>query len=234
MRTTFWLLTMGAAAWLGWNSLTAGGSPLYAAFRATGAAPTGYAINDWVVVPDGAGASALKAAAKELATATGVPGPVHETHGATWVKWTAGSVDGSVATRVIAERLLSGADYLVIDRSVTGGLTDYREAAKATFSRLSPYGSVHQNLTLIGTVPGRLTPPAERRLLGLVLTTAGGTEVNSVADREIVSLSAYAPHLGPGLTYSGRRVNLEAALSYNPETDSTEVLVGSPVITVTY
>jgi hypothetical protein len=234
MRTGLAVLVLAAALWLGWRTLLTGGPPLYTAFQATGAAPSGYAVNDWVEWPALTPQPALAAAAAALAADMGIAGPLRPTHGPGWVKWGRERQVGSVETQVLAERLLSGTAYLVVNRAVDAGFVDFPPAIQATRARLTPYGLVHQNITLMGSLPGRLTQGDERALLARTLRAVGAREVWSTLDGNLVSLSAYAPALGSGLSYRGRAVNLEVALSYDPQDDATEVLVGSPVITVTY
>jgi hypothetical protein len=228
-----WLLTMGLVAWLTARSLLSP-APLYGVFQASGAEAVGYAINDWVVLEPGTTTAPLSAYDARLARALGVTAPPRRTVGAGWVKWSAARSTGSVATTTLAEQLASGRVYLVVDRSVGGGLQGFQEALTATAALLRPFGPVHTNVTVIGSMPGRWLGARARAVIGRMLAAGGAREVNAITATNLVSLSAYGDRLGPALHYGRHRVNLEIAFAYDPLTRTTAVLVGSPVITVTY
>lgn len=237
MRCRAWKAVMVGLPFLAlmWHAAPAP-NPLTTALRAAGAAPSGYSLNDWVEVsPSGVWPPAVvDATVVRVGRAFGCRGPVVRSRGRDYQKWQVSCRIGSIATRVVVERLTSGGVYMVVDRAVSGGLIDLAASVRAARLALAPWGTVHAGLTLEGWRPGLLSRRATRRLVARALTAVGGREVNAMEAREWVSVSAYAPQAGPPLMVQHRPVDLEVAVVRNVARRRTEVLVGSPLIAITY
>lgn len=232
MRKGLWLLPISLAIWAGYQAFHAT-APIYRAFKATGALATGYALNVWVELPTDRAGHPL-GYAKTLAQGLHMPGMVKRQAGPGWIKDSVADTVGSVTTQVVAERLATGATYIVVDRSVRGGLQALQENVAVLHRSLTPYGRPHASVTLIGSVPGQLTTRRVRQLMAQALRAVNAVQIDAVKTREMVSVTAFSPLISETLMMQNRRIDLELAETFNPQSDQTEILVGSPVITVTY
>lgn len=230
MRFVFWGLAALVAAAL-WVRATPSAPGLTAAFSATGARAEGYSLNDWVTVPGGRDLPPL---ARAVARRLGVDARPVATRGPGWRKVTVTGTVGSVVTRVVAERLASGSTYLVVDRAASGGFAGLAENRDLLARVLSPYGPVHAAVTLEGTLPRPFSPRAAAALVDRVFRHVGARRENGVTGRTWVSVAGYVPGLPAPLSLQGRPVNFQCAAVAGARPGTTEVLVGSPVITVAY
>ncbi|MCL8208143.1 MAG: YwmB family TATA-box binding protein [Actinomycetia bacterium] len=231
MRLVFWGLAALVAAAL-WVRATPARPGLTAAFAATGAQAVGYSLNDWVALPNSA--ADLAGLARGVARRLGVGAAPVASRGPGWRKVTVRGTAGSATTQVVAERVASGMTYLVVDRAVAGGFYGLAENQQRIAQVLSAYGSLHQAVTLEGTVRRPFTPTAAAALVDRAFRRLGAQRVNGVAGRRLVSVAGYAPGLLAPLSLAGRPVDFQCAAVAGGQPGTMEVLVGSPVITVTY
>jgi len=203
--------------------------------RASGAAPAGYTVSDWVqVAPPKAESLPLPATLEAIGTELGCRDPVQTTTASTFVRWTVRCQSGTVATRLTAERFADGTVYLVVDRAVAGTLANLSWTEAVAQAVLNPWHPVHASVTVEGWLPGLLSRSGARAVVARVLGAVGAREVNGVAAREWVSVTGYGPRCGPSLRLGRQPVNLEVAVVRDLVTHRTEVLVGMPLIAVTY
>lgn len=229
-----WALAMGVVLVGGYRAVFSG-TPEYQVFQASGARPSGYALSDWVTLsPAQVKGQSLFSLASGVATAVHLRVALNRSSGPNWENVTGVKTAGDVATKLVAERLASGAIYLVLDRSVNGGFQGLQESEHILSQALARYGPEHENVTLIGTLPGRVGTARIRHLLERMLRTAQAKEVDSIHQPALTSLTAYSPRLSGRLRLAQAWVNLECAFAYNPGQHDTEILVGSPIITITY
>lgn len=232
--TVLWALVMGAVVIGGYRAVLSRSSE-YQVFQASGAHPSGYALSDWVMLsPAQAKGHSLFSLAREMAHAVHLRVALNRSSGPNWENVSGATTVGTVATKVVAERLASGAVYLVLDRSVRGGFQGLQESQNILAATLARYGPEHQNVTLIGTLSGQIAPARMRQVLGRMLKTGQAKEINSVSRPLLTSLTAYSPLMAERLRLDKGWVNLQCAFAYNPKMHDTEILVGSPIITVTY
>jgi hypothetical protein len=237
MRGGLVVLSVTAVVVLG-GWLVGGGrqpEPAVTGLRASGAAPAGYTVSDWVEVPPvRAETLPLPATLQAIGDELGCRNPVRTTTAATFVRWNVRCQVGAVATRLTAERFADGTVYLVVDRAVAGTLANLSWTAAVAEAVLTPWHPVHAGVTVEGWIPGLVSRSAARALVANVLGSLGAHEVNGVAAQEWVSVAAYGPRCGPSLSLGRQPVNLEVAVVRDLVNRRTEVLVGTPLIAVTY
>lgn len=88
-------------------------------------------------------------------------------------------------------------------------------------------------VNVVGRLPGR---DWGRRLhiLSTLLAGRAAREADGVTSGPYVSVTADAGNGGPTVLVAGKPVNVQVALTYDTSTASTEVTVGSPLISITY
>jgi hypothetical protein len=231
MRFVFWGLAALVALAL-WVRATPAGPDLRAAFAATEARPDGYSLNDWVTV--GGSRTDLTVLAKTVGARLGIHTRPVSSRGAGWRKVTLTQTVGSVATRVVAERVPSGSTYVVVDRAASGGFAGLAESRALVARVLSFYGPVHAAVTLEGTLPRPFTPREATVLVDRVFRRMAARRESGVTGRRLVSVAGYVPGWPGSLSLEGRPVNFQCAAVVGARPGTTEVLIGSPVITVTY
>lgn|GEM_PF-5958380 len=170
--------------------------------------------------------------AERIGRALGIAGPVHLIVRPTYARATA----GTTLTHLVVETLTLGphASETVysVDRTLASMPTESDLGALATpltILGLTPETSVN----LVGSLPGSMW---EKRL-GLLRHMLAGRAVREAAGvttGPYVSVTADAPGGGPATLVAGRAVNVQVALTYDTSAGSTEVTVGSPLISITY
>jgi hypothetical protein len=219
-----------------WAGRTPGSlGPLLTTFRASGANAAGYSINDWVVLPPARTTrSALDRLARAMAARAGCQSQVRlqSLSGALRAR-TSCPVPGGTLT-LTAEAVTARGRYLVADETVAGSFPALSANRTRVRELLAQFGPVHESLTLEGTLPGLANAARDRLLLSRVLAAGHAREVNGERGREWVSVSAYAPGLGHFVTTQSQRINLELAVVREPGARTTLVLVGFPLIAITY
>lgn len=130
--------------------------------------------------------------------------------------------------------LRPGAETLLVADAVVGpgSLATAEERLAGTFRRLGLRPRIE--VTVRGSRPGRLDRFRRRKLVAEIIRSLGGRPVEGVSGRDLTSVAAYAPGLGPVVLAAGRPLNLQVAISYNGYARRTEIILGSPLIAISY
>ncbi|MCL5116480.1 MAG: YwmB family TATA-box binding protein [Firmicutes bacterium] len=232
MRNFWWVLGVGALVWVGAHARAAVVSPLMTAFQATGAKPSGFSINDWVEVPNAT--LDLAGLASSVAQKLHMNAPQVSQEGIGYQKVSESARVAGISTRVIVERLKSGATYVVVDRTTPHGFAGLRETEALFDHVLKGYGMVHRNVNLEGAVAGKRSPAQEYRLVQRALSSIGASSLNGVRTPGYVSEAGKSPFISSSEELEGHPINVQVAASYNAYTHQTQVYIGSPLLTVTY
>ncbi|OFW74935.1 MAG: hypothetical protein A2201_02910 [Alicyclobacillus sp. RIFOXYA1_FULL_53_8] len=81
-----------------------------------------------------------------------------------------------------------------------------------------------------GTIVGDSVP----RVVAQAFAAVGAHEVEGLTTNLVTSISGYSPEASTVILTNGHPMNLQVALHYDTLTHRTNVLVGTPIITVTY
>jgi hypothetical protein len=223
---------MGVASWLGMRGMAAP-LPAARALAASGAAPVGYTVSDWVRVPAGLETTLLQQDAASIAGTLGVASAPRWRAGLGWRMWTLQAQEGDSRTRVWTEWVAPGVVYLVADRTVSGSLVDLAANRTRLRAALAPFGPVHQTVTVEGVVHAALSPADAQAVVDRALAAVRGRLVAKTVGRRWVVAEALAAGCGPPLAYGVvRRFNVEVSVSRGER--STRVYVGQPIVTVPY
>jgi len=234
MRNIWWMLALAGLVWIGARTSAMPYRALETAFNATKADPSGYSLNDWWVLPENPRAPTLAVLAANLARRAHVSGPVRLSTGLSYQKATVIDHIGRVDTEVIVEHLASGATYAVIDRASNDGFYGLNESVAWAQTVMATVGSAHTSLTLEGYLHPVLTRKQETQRVGEALSAVNAQEVNGVISPALVSEAANTPEIGNHDMLENHPVNLQVAMDYDGYVHATQVLVGTPLITVTY
>lgn len=85
-----------------------------------------------------------------------------------------------------------------------------------------------------GYFDGKLDYKALNDISKSIFKDSGASKVNGIADRNLISVSAYSPAISDSINVDGKKVNLNFAIRYNSYEDKTYIWLASPVITAEY
>lgn len=170
--------------------------------------------------------------ARRMALALGLPGPVRLIVRPTYARATAGGAGTHLVVETVTLGPHENETIYSVDRTLFALPTEQDVGAVATplvAMGLTPETSVN----LVGSLPGSLW--GERlSVLRHMLAGRAVREADGVTKGPYVSVTADAPGGGPATLVAGKAVNVQVALTYDTSTGSTEVTVGSPLISITY
>lgn len=230
MRNILWILGLGTLIWIGAHA-DAAIAPLMTAFKATGARASGYSVNDWVEVKH---VESLPSLVQKLAKDLNLSGSIHKTSNVSYDKVFLSQNRSGVSTRVIGERLSTGAVFIVVDRTSSHGFFGLRGSERKFFGLLQPYGLVHRDINLEGSLPGHVSLTAQKEVVKKALQAVGAKDVNGITAPGYMAMSAHTPFISHHDSLDGHPVNMQVAVSYNSYLKATQVYVGTPLVTVTY
>lgn len=234
MRNIWWLLALAGLVFIGARSRGGPYQALETAFNATGAKPSGYSLDDWLVLPAADDHRSLSTLVEGLASRGHLPGAVRRSEGLNYAKAEIVADAGKVNTTLIVERLASGATYAVVDRAGGQGFYGYDESLKWTQSLLAPFSGQHLSITLEGLIRGQLDTAEQTAVVHRTLDAVNAAPVNGMTSPALVSEAADTTELADHDTLQNRPINLQVAVNYDGYLRATQVLVGTPLVTVTY
>lgn len=234
MRNLWWVLAVATLVWIGARSSASPYGALETAFDATAARPSGYSLAGWVEVPATTSSPSLAGIVESLAKSGHLQGTVRETVGVGYTR--ADLVDGvgGTTTTVAAERLTSGATYATILRTASTGFANLSGSIAWLKRDLRPYGRAHLSVTLEGLRSGPVGPNTAEEMAKAAFQAVGGTVTNAGSGGPVATVMGYTSQIRGGDRLHGVRVNLQVAVNDRQGPGSTAVLVGSPLINVTY
>lgn len=234
VKNGLWLAAVGLILWMGASVRAAVISPVMTAFQATKARPQGFSINGWVEM-EGAGAQgSLPQMVQTLARQSHVSGQVQQQKGADFQKADIHAEVAGFKTELIAERLASGATYLVLDRVGSQAFSGLGESTALVRSVLAPYGPVHLALTLQGTLPEAMDSVQEEAVVSQAFRAVAAARVNGIETSQYVSVAGDTPFIHSHDSLQGHAVNIQVAANYNTYWHAEQIDVGTPLVTVTY
>lgn len=90
------------------------------------------------------------------------------------------------------------------------------------------------NTCLTGFFNGELSHNNLNNIGKQILKDAKARKVNGIADRNLISVSAYSSSIDNSIDIDGKKVNMNLALRYNSYEDKTYIWLATPVITIEY
>lgn len=235
-----------------WNAPSAEADVVSAAraFAATGATQESLEVHDWTTLTDGYWPLAsLRTSSLRIAKALGMSElqwTQHVSAGEHVALWSGSLASRSWgrggfphATVELASMQFAGApsQTVLIIRVVAGratlaqALSLYRAVDHAV--RVAN-GNPTVNVTFIGTIPGQMGTSLRRQRIADALHAVHANSWQSVVYPYTTSVAGYIAENIPTLTAGATKWNIQVALHENNVTNTTRVLVGSPVITVEY
>jgi len=235
MRNIWWMVGLVGLIWIGGQSAGKPYRTLESAFDATGASPSGYSLNDWWRLKTAAGRSeSLAELVQRMATRGHIKGPVRLSRGLSYQKAEVIALTGQVSTDLIIERLASGATYAVVNRASADGFYGLAESVAWARDLVPKSAVVHPALTLEGYIHRRLSQRGQIERIDQALSAVNATTVNGLTSAALVSQAADTSAIAGHDSLQGRPVNVQVAMDYDGYHHATQVLVGTPLITVTY
>ncbi|MDQ2087866.1 YwmB family TATA-box binding protein [Herbivorax sp. ANBcel31] len=111
-------------------------------------------------------------------------------------------------------------------------LEEITESIKESFKRYNLEPVVSTCIT--GYFDEKLDYKALNAVSENVFKNSNASKVNGIADRNLISVSAYSPAISESINVDGKKVNLNFAIRYNSYEDKTYIWIASPVITTEY
>lgn len=234
IKNGLWIGGIGLVLWMGASVRAAVVSPVMTAFQATQAHSDGFSINGWVQVAPAASNQNLDDIVHHLSQKTHIRGIVKRERGTGYEKAIMVQKVAGFFSELIAERLASGATYVVIDRVGHQGFQGLNESLGLVRNVLSPYGPLHLSLTLQGTLPHRLSLAQQQQVVNRAFRAIGAQRVNGIQTAHYLSIAGNSGFIDQHDTLQGHSVNIQVALNYNTYLHAEQVDVGTPLVTVTY
>ena len=231
LRNILWIIGLGGLVWIGAHAEGMVVAPLTTAFSATGAHPSGYSVNDWASITE---SQPLVGAAQKLGKTLHMHASLVSRSTPEYRQISETQITSGVTTRVIVEQLRGGTTFAVLDRTSSHGFSGLSTTQRFFEEILRGQGSVHCNVNLVGTLPGRVSLTHAHQLMAQGLNAIGAVSLNSVKAGDYIATAAHTPFISTGDSLDGRPVNIQIAFTYNAYLHATQVYVGSPLLTVTY
>ncbi|WP_053960550.1 YwmB family TATA-box binding protein [Sulfobacillus thermosulfidooxidans] len=234
IRNGLWIAGIGFVLWMGASVRAAALSPVMTAFQATKAHPQGFSINGWVQLPRSQSQQNLVDIVRHLSDQTHIRGTVQFEQGTGYQKASIRQHVAGFSSELIAERLSSGATYVVVDRVGSQGFEGLNESLGLVRHVLSRYGPLHLAFTLQGTLPENLSQAQENQVINQAFQAIGAKKVNGIETPQYVSVAGDSGFIAQHDSLQGHPVNIQVALNYNTYWHAEQVDVGTPLVTVTY
>lgn len=90
------------------------------------------------------------------------------------------------------------------------------------------------NTCIIGCFDGKLDYEEMNRISKGILKDAKAKKIDSIADNNLISISAYSPYIDNNIEVEGKKINMNLALRYNAYEDKTYIWLATPVIAIEY
>lgn len=233
MKGWIWLAVGSAVIWMGWNA-QADIAPLKTAFHATGATPVGYSLNAWTRLSGKDSRLPLTTLLDKVSRSAKLTGTIHASRGTDFRKQSLQQTHAGITTRLIVERLGSGATYVVLDRVSTQKFYALNETEQLFHRLLGRYGQPHMAITLEGTVARWTSGKAQSAIIQHAFQAIEAKKVNAVQTAHYSSQAGFTPLISSHDSLQGHPINVQVAVAYNTYLHKTQVDVGSPLVTVTY
>jgi len=214
---------------------------LLAAINASGARLDSAFLEAWACLkPSFVEGEAVQELARQVAAALGVDTTTglinlddENFHAVFWD----GEMEPGVGLYFSVQSLLgtgeAGETYLLVNlegspQNGEAQILSWREKIRTAF--LPWQVQPHLTYSLIGVIPGQLTPGERKQRAHAVLAALQAEEVEGVEDTEFLSISAYSSRLPGSLSVAGRPVNANVALRYHDTDGNTYIHLGSPLL----
>lgn len=90
------------------------------------------------------------------------------------------------------------------------------------------------NLSIAGSMEGRLSEAEIEELCGKVLDSIHADIIEGIRNNELVSITAFSPSIRSAVMVNGKRVNVNMAARYNSYEGRTYIWLATPVIVTEY
>lgn len=137
--------------------------------------------------------------------------------------------DGADANTTFAEQ------YVYVNITVYNNIdcaNSYRELVEGMFDAMGIQGNV--NMNLVGSLEGALNSSEKNELADSLLKKLDAKVVAENRDGDIFTIYAYSKGAGSYITIGGSKINMNIAIGYDEEQDTTKVYLASPVNSLDY
>lgn len=108
-------------------------------------------------------------------------------------------------------------------------LLSYRDLIKDIFKKLKAE-NIQTNMQINGTCQGKLTLDEMNEIADSMVTDLQGKIAYANRQDNLYTIYAYSGLLDEYVNSVGNKINIHIAIDYDEETDSTRILLGTPVI----
>ena len=143
----------------------------------------------------------------------------------------------SIHTSILKDRQAETPDLfrLTAIYDDTSGSFDTAKVVKGLADVFGEYaGDPAINISITGSLDGRLDEEDLDRIYDKVFETIGADEVEGMDEAGLVSVSAFSPSIRDAVRVNGRRININMAARYNSYEGKTYIWLATPVITTEY
>ncbi|UOF91559.1 YwmB family TATA-box binding protein [Fodinisporobacter ferrooxydans] len=213
------------------------------AFAATGATQSGYNVHDWTVIDQNYHSEAdLRTYSQKLNDLIHIENP--STYSSSDGSRNVYQIRGSWGTSTKVSMILTSMKFpgsnpqttLVIRAESKSGnrtqLSNDIEKIKKTTALTNVRPQI--STCIEGFVSDRMNKVETNALISKTFKSVQATEVEGVKSDLVTSISAYSPMSQDYILTNGKKMNLQVAVHYDSYRHRTQVLVGSPIVTIEY
>lgn len=93
---------------------------------------------------------------------------------------------------------------------------------------------VELDIVVIGNLAGKVSKELADSIINKFLKAIDASEVESVKNQEMISISAYSRKIDDYITSGGNRINVQIGMRYSQYFDKTYIWIGTPIIPFEY
>jgi TATA-box binding len=213
------------------------------AFTSTGAKQTGYSVHDWSVIDEQYHTKQdLQALGERLNKTLQIHNPVtyESANGSQNVYQIRGNWDSKTSiSMMLTSMLFPGKNpqttLVIRAESSAQGLRElptYIDQIKKTIALTNARPQI--STCIQGFLSDRMNTVERNQLISKTLSSVNANELEGVRSDLVASISGYSPMSQDFITTNGKKMNLQVAIHYDSYRHQTQVLVGSPIVTIEY
>jgi hypothetical protein len=92
----------------------------------------------------------------------------------------------------------------------------------------------HPSVMVTGNFPGNLKTEKMNLIANKIFSTIGAKKVEGIRNDKLISVSAWSPEMGQGISVNGNTINLNLAIRFNKLENKTYLWLATPVIKTEY
>jgi len=111
-------------------------------------------------------------------------------------------------------------------------LFQYRQYLEEYYAKVDL--PIELDIVVIGNLAGKVSKELAESIINKFLNDIDASEVESIKNQEMISISAYSRKIDDYITSNGNKINIQIGMRYSEYYDKTYIWLGSPIIPFEY